>query len=90
MSKKAIRELVRFKVDSPPQWPRKAVYGREGYEKGDENAPFFTEAFLYNLIGKEDARSLLGIVRELCMGVGLNLDKEIDAVDEGGEEKGNG
>ncbi len=31
----------------------------EGYEKGDEKAPFFSEAFLYVLLGKEDARSIL-------------------------------
>ena len=34
------------------------------YEKGDENAPFFSEAFLYNLLGKEDARTLLYLLRE--------------------------
>ncbi len=30
------------------------------YEKGDEKAEFLTEAYLYNLLGKDDARSLLG------------------------------
>jgi len=29
------------------------------YEPGDEHAPFFTEAYLYNLIGKKAARSVL-------------------------------
>ena len=33
------------------------------YGKGDENAPFFSEAFLYNLLGKEDARTLLALLR---------------------------
>lgn len=31
----------------------------------DAEAPFFSEAFLYNLLGKEDARSLLTRVRQL-------------------------
>ena len=34
------------------------------YDKGDENAPFFSEAFLYNLLGKEDARTLLSLLRK--------------------------
>lgn len=36
------------------------------YAEGDETAPFFSEAFLYNLVGKDEARSILGIMRELC------------------------
>ena len=42
-----------------------------GYEDGDENRPFFTEGFLYNLLGKEDARSVLGIMRRLCALAGV-------------------
>ena len=36
------------------------------YADGDEKAPFFSEAFLYNLLGKDEARSVLGLVRQLC------------------------
>lgn len=36
------------------------------YADGDEFAPFFSEAFLYNLLGKDEARSVLGIMRGLC------------------------
>ncbi len=35
------------------------------YEPGDENAPFFSEAFLYNLLGKEAARTVLAHIRTL-------------------------
>jgi hypothetical protein len=35
------------------------------YEEGDELRPFFTEAFLYNLMGKDEARSVLSIIRRL-------------------------
>lgn len=36
------------------------------YQEGDEDAPFFSEAFLYNLFqNKDDARSLLGLIRRL-------------------------
>lgn len=33
------------------------------YEEGDEKAPFFSEAFLYILLGKEDARTLLSLMK---------------------------
>jgi hypothetical protein len=41
------------------------------YAEGDEGAPFFTEAFLYNLLGKDEARSVLGIVRRLAVLAGV-------------------
>lgn len=44
------------------------------YEEGDEDAPFFTEAYLYVLLGKEDARSLLGRMRELRNALGVRRD----------------
>jgi hypothetical protein len=42
------------------------------YGEGDERAPFFTEAFLYNLLGKDDARSVLGLLRQLCELAGVH------------------
>lgn len=44
----------------------------EGYEEGDENAPFFSEACLYCLIGKEDARTILALINNFYRL--LNLD----------------
>lgn len=42
----------------------------EVYEEGDEDAPFFSEAYLYNLLGKEDARSVLAWLHQIeeCVG----------------------
>jgi len=37
----------------------------QGYEKGDEEAPFLSEACLYNLIGKEDARTVRALIGNL-------------------------
>ena len=59
--KSDIDRLLRFVVEDKPNWPKHATPGM--YEKGDENAPFFSEAFLYNLLGKDDARSLRGLLR---------------------------
>jgi hypothetical protein len=41
------------------------------YTEGDEHAPFFSEAFLYNLLGKDEARSVLDIIRRLCRLAGV-------------------
>lgn len=41
------------------------------YAEGDETAPFFSEAFLYNLLGKDEARSVLGIMSRLCKLAGV-------------------
>lgn len=37
----------------------------EMYEDGDERAPFFSEAFLYNLLGKEHAKTVLAHVHAI-------------------------
>ena len=41
------------------------------YAEGDEDAPFFTEAYLYNLLGKEDARTLLALMRPVFEEAGV-------------------
>ena len=55
----AAQRVLQFKCDEKMDWPHRASYGAEGYEKGDEDRPFFTEAFLYNALGKGNARTLL-------------------------------
>ena len=37
----------------------------QGYEKGDEESPFLSEVCLYNLIGKEDARTVRALIGNL-------------------------
>ncbi len=47
--------------------------GGEGmYEKGDERAPFFTETYLYNLMGKEDGRTVLSLIHRLLDAAGFD------------------
>ncbi|MCI0408850.1 MAG: hypothetical protein L0191_09845 [Acidobacteria bacterium] len=41
------------------------------YTEGDERAPFFSEAYLYTLLGKDAARSLLGRLSVLGRVAGL-------------------
>lgn len=54
------------------EWDDNGKGGKYGmYSEGDEKAPFFTEAFLYNLVGKDEARSILGIIRRLSALAGV-------------------
>ena len=34
-----------------------------GYTEGDEESPFFSESYLYPLMGKEDARTVLAMLK---------------------------
>lgn len=34
-----------------------------GYDEGDEQCPFFSERYLYPLMGKEDARTVLAMLK---------------------------
>lgn len=70
------------------QW-RPAEWGTKGYpldkvaavttaypvEPDDKKAPFFSEAFLYPLLGKGDARTLLSIMRDIAEAAGLPRNK---------------
>jgi hypothetical protein len=57
-----MKDFEVFKVESiPTGFNQKNDY----YTKGDEEAPFWSESFLYPLLGKEDARTLLAKLRRL-------------------------
>lgn len=64
---RAFKVLAQFKPESRPEFFEKHY----GYSKGDEHAPFFSEAFLYTLLGKEDARTLLGRMRRLAKALAI-------------------
>lgn len=51
----------------PMGFTRKNPY----YRKGDEKMPFYSEAFLYPLLGKEDGRTVCYSFERLCELVGL-------------------
>jgi len=50
----ALRDLYEFRVEE-----QHLDQGSDFYQSGDEDAPFFSEAYLYNLLGKHDARTVL-------------------------------
>ena len=49
---------------SPSYFDSSAFKESVYYEEGDENAPFFSEAFLYSLLGKDDARTLSALIEK--------------------------
>ncbi len=63
------------KINYPPKyWPKKE-YG-EIYTDEDAKQPFFSEAYLYNLLGKEDARTVMCLLKAALESVGVELDME--------------
>ncbi len=44
----------------------------EEFWNGDKNTPFFTETYLYTLMGKEDGRTVLALVRHLIEAAGFD------------------
>lgn len=63
-------EIIQGLKEWKPEWGIPHFKKLDGYEKGDEDAPFFSEACLYVLLGKDPARSLLGRMRALAEAVG--------------------
>lgn len=59
---------------SPSEALVAALQESDYYSEGDEDAPFFSESFLYNLLGKEDARTLRGTLHSLQKAIGLDQD----------------
>jgi hypothetical protein len=52
----------------------KVFFTGDSAVKADDKQPFFSEAYLYNLLGKEDARTLLALMRQLCESLGIEND----------------
>ena len=67
--------MMKLRLD----WPGKLVrahaeangYGAGCVDDGDGEAPFYSEAFLYPVLGKEDARSVLYPMEHLAQILGL-------------------
>lgn len=69
--KAALAEVCALQVKEVPT----KVFGPGNplFESGDENAPFLSEAFLYVLLGKDPARSVLSATRRLAEAMGEPL-----------------
>lgn len=67
----AIR-LFRWRVSDPSHLKKLMKHLPDYYTEGDENAPLFSEAGLYTLLGKEDARSVLALINSILREAGLD------------------
>lgn len=61
---KAVRDLLEFKV-------------HVGKRNKRQEVPLFSEAALYELLGKEDARSVLALLKRVCVKVAPNVTEEL-------------
>jgi len=70
----ALSALLGFDVEFKAHAKKLMQVANDGnyYEDGDENAPFFTESFLYPLFGKEDARTLIALVHNVAVACGFD------------------
>ena len=60
------------KINYPPKYFPKKEYGEICTDE-DPKQPFFSEAYLYNLLGKEDARTLRVLIRRALGSLGVEL-----------------
>ena len=61
------------KINYPSKFFPKKEYG-EICSDEDCKCPFFSEAYLYPLLGKEDARQLLGLLERAFESIGIDID----------------
>lgn len=84
MKNEAIKDLLSWtpegvdlkaigKLTYPPKYFPKKEYG-EIVTDEDCECPFFSESYLYALLGKEDARTLLALLHKAFLSLGINTD----------------
>lgn len=75
MKKNDLREAIKHFLRFVPEGVFPSDYQdiTHMYEEGDNGAAFMSETFLYNAIGKEDARSVLARFDQICRTAGFNL-----------------
>lgn len=67
--------ITKLLTYAPGHYPgsvdKERLHKTPGYAIGDENEPFFSEAYLYNLMGKEDARTIRALLCNLIKAAGI-------------------
>lgn len=70
-------EMVDLKTISKIHYPEKYFPKKQFGDictDEDVKAPFFSESYLYNLLGKEDARTLIALTRKAFLSLGVKID----------------
>jgi len=63
MSDKNLEDKLIELLSFIPHRTLESVYDGEGIE---EDVPFFSEAYLYHLLGQQDARDFLGLINSIA------------------------
>ena len=61
---------------APNFLPESCMNEEDGYEEGDESSPFFSDAYLYNLLGKDEARTLQALMRAVFEAAGVATERD--------------
>lgn len=68
----ALKSLLTFSIGHFPVTYYSLKDVSKAELKEDAKAPFFSEAYLYDLMGKEEARTVLYYIRNLCRVAGIS------------------
>lgn len=68
----AIQRLFSFKLDHVPRELLEIMKESHWYEEGDENAPFFSQSFIYPLFDKENSRTILYTLNAVLRHLGFD------------------
>ncbi len=71
----ALIELLSFIPEAVKPADFAKLHGLAAQDVADAGTPFFSEAFLYAAIGKEDARTVDALLSHLCAALGLSLNE---------------
>jgi hypothetical protein len=83
LMKQRLVELYTYVPEIPFPREKSIWHGEEVDPSSYEDCPFFTEHYLYDLMGKEDARSILGHLRRVVEASGVDdmeLRREVNRV----------
>lgn len=77
----SIKAAIIAIFDFTPHWGMPDAVKKEGkkagyYSKEDDDAPFFSEAFLYCLLGKDEGRTVLALLNNLIRAAGIDPNSE--------------
>ena len=70
-----VRRMMNMRLEFPTL--DEVIKASPGYDEGDEKCPFFSERFLYPLLGKDDARTVLGTLKRVIVSSGLLTSVEL-------------
>jgi hypothetical protein len=91
--RQAVIDLMAFTPHyGMPDFLIKAAKKAGFYDEGDEDVPLVSEAFLYPLLGKDDARTFMALINQVlrCAGVdphSADLDRAVSDIFDGRAER---